>query len=80
MYREALQALHNVADEITITDLRTDELEEQFMSRFATTGYVKSVRTSCAELSHSELDIVIFGQLMGCVNDSSSVSVVARHQ
>ena len=96
--QEALQTLHHVTDEITITDLHTDEVEKQFLSRFATTGcvctkfkgkpcslqfsceYVESVRASCAELSHSELDMVIFGQLMACVNDSSSVSVVARHQ
>ena len=32
-----------------------------------------------AELSHGELDMVIFNQIMGCINKSSSVSVVSRH-
>ena len=42
--------------------------------------YIKSVQASCAELSHGELDMVIFGQVMGCINDSSSVSVVPWYQ
>ena len=38
---------------------------------------VASVRATCAELSHSELDMAVMGQLMAT---SPTVSVVARHK
>ena len=39
-----------------------------------------SVRESCAELTNSELDMAILGQLMASTNTSTLVSTVARHQ
>ena len=45
-----------------------------------TSERVMSVRASCAELSHSELDIAILGQLMASVNTSSIVSMAACHK
>ena len=42
--------------------------------------YLASVRATCFELSHSELDMAILGQLMGGMNNSSDVSVLARHK
>ena len=41
--------------------------------------YLKSVRESCAELSRSELDLVIMGQLLACTNQSSSVVTSSRN-
>lgn len=41
--------------------------------------HVTSVRESCVELSHNELDLAIMGQLVAGMNTSSSVSVVSRH-
>lgn len=42
--------------------------------------YVTSVRTSCAELSQSELDMMMLRQLMASVNTSSEVNSIAAHQ
>ena len=42
--------------------------------------YVASVRATCAELSHSELDMAVMGQLMAGMNTSPTVSVVAWHK
>ena len=41
--------------------------------------YVKDFRASCAELSSSELDMAIMGQLLAGLNNSSCVSTDARH-
>jgi hypothetical protein len=42
--------------------------------------YVKSVRASCVELTRGELDMVILGQLVACMNTSATVSTAARHK
>ena len=42
--------------------------------------YVKSVRASCAELTREELDMVIVGQLVACMNTSATVSTAAWHK
>ena len=48
-------------------------------SQFST-EYIVSVRESCLELSHSELDMAIMGQLMAGMNTSSTVSTASRHK
>ena len=42
--------------------------------------YLTSVRASCLELSHGELDMTIMGQLVAGINISPTVSVAARHK
>ena len=42
--------------------------------------YLTSVRSSCLELSHGELDMAIMGQLVAGMNTSPTVSVAARHK
>ena len=42
--------------------------------------YFKSVRGSCAELSRSELDLVILGQLLACTNQSPGVVTESRNK
>ena len=42
--------------------------------------YLTSVRASCLELSHGELDMAIMGQLIAGMNTSPMVSVAARHK
>ena len=42
--------------------------------------HTASVRASCTQLSHAELDMAILGQLQACLNTSSAVSVQARHR
>ena len=44
------------------------------------TEYIVSVRESCLEPSHSELDMAIMGQLMAGMNTSSTVSTASRHK
>ena len=94
--QEALQTLrNNVADEVTITDLPTDEIEKQFLSRCAVTacGCTKVKGMPCSTLlslevksghhaqnSCNDLDMVILVQPLACANDSSSVCTAARHQ
>ena len=41
--------------------------------------HLVSIRQSCAELSRSELDLVILGQLLACTNRSSGVVTSSRH-
>jgi hypothetical protein len=42
--------------------------------------YVASFRESCVQLSHSELDMAILGQLSASVNTSKRVSIEAGHK
>lgn len=44
------------------------------------TEYVASFRESCVQLSHSELDMAILGQLSASVNTSKRVSIEAGHK
>ena len=43
-------------------------------------AYITSVRASCLELSHAELDMAITGQVVAGMNTSYTVSVSARHK
>ena len=92
--QEAMQSLPHIASEVTVTHLPTDVQERDVVSAFLsagcgcvkkcskqfTTEHVTSVRASCTELSNSELDMAIFGQLMASVNTSSIVSTAAGHE
>ena len=40
---------------------------------------IESARLSCFALSHSELDMVVLGQIMAKSNTSSSISTTSRH-
>ena len=42
--------------------------------------YLTSVRASCLELSHGELDMAIMGELVAGMNTSPTVSLVAQHK
>ena len=94
---EVVQGLHTMTDEISITPLPTDKMEEQLLSQFMSSGcgcskadgkqcyqqfsaeYIKSVRASCAELTRCELDMVILGQLIACLDTGTTVSTASRH-
>lgn len=91
--QEALTGSDTVADEVTITSLQSDIVEREAVSNFmcgcskvnkqpcsrqSSPGYVASMRESCAELCHGELDMAIMGQVMAGMNTSSSVSTTIR--
>ena len=92
--QEAMQSLPHLAEEVTITSLPTDVKEDELICAFVSSGcgcnkkcssqftveYVTSVRSCCAELTHSELDMAIMGQLAAFVNTGSQVSTAARHK
>ena len=54
-------------------------LESHVHTNFST-EYVASFRESCVQLSHSELDMAILGQLSASVNTSKRVSIEAGHK
>ena len=88
-----MQTLPQAMGEV-IVSLDTDTQESQLISTFMSFGcgcskrcssqfsteHVISVRASCAELSNSELDMAILGQLMASVNTSQAVSTAGRHK
>ena len=92
--QEAKQSLPHLAEEVTITSLPTDIEENELICAFVSSGcgcnkkcssqftveYVTSVRSCCTELTHSELDMAIMGQLAAFVNTGSQVSTAARHK
>ena len=86
--QEAMQSLPHIASEVTVMHLPTDVQERDMISTWCarkcstqfTTEHVMSVTASCAELSHSELDMAILGQLMASVNTNSVVSTAVRHK
>ena len=41
--------------------------------------YVRSVRASCAQLTRPELDMLVMGQLVACMNCQSTVQTGSRH-
>ena len=43
-------------------------------------SFIQEVRMQCQELSHSELDLIILGQLQAFMNNSDIVSVESRHK
>ena len=44
-----------------------------------TTEYVLEVRSFCLELSRSELDMVLLGQMMASMNFSNTIGTESRH-
>ena len=92
--REVMQSIPDITEEVTITSLPTDMEESEVIASFMsqgcgcnkkcnsqfTTEYVTSMRATCAELSHSELDMAILGQLSAFVNTSAEVSTASRHK
>ena len=90
--QEAMQSLPRLPEVVTITSLPTDVKEDELICAFVSSGcgcnkkcssqftveYVTSVR--CAELTHSELDMAIMGQLAAFVNTGSQVSTAARRK
>ena len=42
--------------------------------------HVKAVRSSCFELSHEQLDMLLIGQLLVCMNNSSTTSMNKRKE
>ena len=82
-----MQSLSHIARVVTVTHLSMDVLESDLITKFPSTGcgcvrkcsgqftieHITSMRASCTELSHSELDTMILGQLMAFVNTSSKV-------
>lgn len=87
--QEALQNLGDVPVEMRPTDLE----EEQMVTQFSTLGcgchrkcssqfspqHIQDMRAQCFELTHTELDMVILGQLVASTNTSTDVSVESRH-
>ena len=84
----------DIAIELLPTDIKEDKVVSDFMSigcgckkgiggkpcstQFSQ-EYLVSTRQSCAELSRSELDLVILGELFACTNRSSGVVTSSRH-
>ena len=48
-------------------------------SQFST-DHVMSVRVSCSELTRSELDMVVMGQMMAGMNDDTTTNSMSRHR
>ena len=48
-------------------------------SQFST-DHVMSVRASCSELTRSELDMVVMGQMMAGMNDDTTTNSESRHR
>ena len=88
------QAQLDVPFEPLPNDIKEDELVAQFLlggcgcqkggggkqccTQFSN-EYLLSVRQSCAELTRSELDLVILGQLLAFTNQSPGVVTASRH-
>lgn len=86
---EALQNLGDVPVVMTPTALE----EEEMVAQFRTVGcgchrkcssqfshqHIQDMRAQCFELTHTELDMVILGQLVASTNTSSDVAVESRH-
>ena len=91
---QTAQAQLDVPFEPLPSDIKEDELVSQFMlagcgcpqgnggkqccTQFSR-EYVLSARQSCAELTKSELDLVILGQLLAFTNRSPGVVTASRH-
>ena len=70
-----------------------DAIEEQLVTQFAMAGcgcnkkcssqfsadYFRDMRAQCYDLSHSDLDMVLLGQLLASTNSSDSVVVTSGH-
>lgn len=89
-----MQSLSHVTSKVTITSLLSNVQEKELISAIMSAGceytkrcssqfvveHVMSVRVYNAELSHSELNIVVLGQLMAFMNNSSTVSIAGCHK
>ena len=87
------QAMPEVAIDLLPGDICEDQLVADFVSAGCgctkvngkqcseqfSLEYIKSLRASCAELSRSELDLVILGQLLACTNQSPGVVTASRN-
>ena len=83
-----------VSLDLQLTDINEDQTVDEFMtvgcscrkwsgkscSLQFTQEHVKDTRLSCMELTRSELDLFIMGQLIACTNTSSIVTTDSRHQ
>ena len=83
-----------VSLDLQLRDINEDRTVEEFMtvgcscrkwsgkscSLQFTQEHVKDTRLSCMELTRSELDLFIMGQLIACTNTSSIVTTDSRHQ
>ena len=88
-----METVKRTPEEITITNMTSDKCEEEAVTEFMASEcgcqrkcldafskeYVASQRASCAELSRSELDMALLGQMMACIDNSSKVSTEGRH-
>ena len=84
----------DVTLELRLRDISEDQKVEQFLSvgcsctkwnskscslQF-TNEYVKDIRLSCMELTTSELDMIIMGQVVACTNTSTSTVKIPHHR
>ena len=90
--QEALQNLTSARD-IQVLLRPCDTEEEEMVAQFASAGcgcskkcssqfsvdYVPDIRAQCYDLTHSELDMVLLGQLMASTNTSEKVVVESGH-
>ena len=90
--QEALQNLASARD-IQVLLRPCDTEEEEMVPQFASAGcgcskkcssqfsvdYVRDIRAQCYDLTHSELDMVLLGQLMASTNTSEKVVVESGH-
>ena len=88
----ALQRLSSACD-ISLEMRPCDAMEEQLVTRFAIEGcgckkkcssqfsadHFRDMRAQCYELSHSELDMVLLGQLVASTNSSDGVVTMSGH-
>ena len=90
--RMTLSFWSDVSLELRLRDISEDQKVEQFMSTGCCTkwkgkscslqftkDYVKDVRLSCIELTTTELDLVIMGQLLACTNTSQRIITDVHH-
>ena len=90
--QEALQNLASARD-IHVLLRPCDTEEEEMVAQFASAGcgcskkcssqfsvdYVRDIRAQCYDLTHSELDMVLLGQLMASTNTIEKVVVESGH-
>ena len=90
--QDALQNLTSARD-IEVLLRPCDTEEEEMVAQFASAGcgcskkcssqfsvnYVRDIRAQCYDLTHSELDMVLLGQLMASTNTSEKVVVDSGH-
>ncbi len=82
-----------VSLELRLRDISEDQKVEQFMTTGCsctkwkgnscsfqfTSEHVKDMRLSCMELTHSELDLIIMGQVLACTNTGEHTVTDVHH-